>query len=151
MTRAIIAVIAVISIAAVLPDEPQPAIRDGSRISRTRASDQTARADDRRPLYVAAGLVVLVAALWWSRRQRDRFDVEDPASAPGQTDPGAARGADDDAADLHAAAAGGAGDLDAAATGDAAVAGANAPAGPAAPPPLQRPDDNRRAEPDKPG
>lgn len=31
---------------------------------------------DRRPIYIGAGLVVLAAAFWWNRRQRERFDPE---------------------------------------------------------------------------
>jgi hypothetical protein len=57
---------------------------------------------DRRPVYVGAALVMLAAALWWNRRQRDRFDREDRGERPARRE----RARDADADDLHAAARG---------------------------------------------
>ena len=57
---------------------------------------------DRRPVYVGAALVMLAAALWWNRRQRDRFDREDRGERPARRE----RAPDADADDLHAAARG---------------------------------------------
>lgn len=57
---------------------------------------------DRRPVYVGAALVMLAAALWWNRRQRDRFDREDRGERPAR--PRRERARDADADDLHAAA-----------------------------------------------
>lgn len=59
---------------------------------------------DRRPAYVGAGIVVMALALWWSRRQRDRFDREDDRRHRRDRPRDAERDADAD--DLHAAARG---------------------------------------------
>jgi hypothetical protein len=59
---------------------------------------------DRRPAYVGLGLVVMATALWWNRRQRDRFDREDDRARRPRRVRDAERDADAD--DLHAAARG---------------------------------------------
>jgi hypothetical protein len=71
-------------------------------------------AADRRPVFVGAGMLALAVMFWWNRRRRDRFEQEDQRehSEPGvrrvrvRPRPTAARDADDDADDLHAAARG---------------------------------------------
>jgi hypothetical protein len=61
---------------------------------------------DRRPVYIGAGLIVLGAAFWWNRRQRDRFEREDGRGPPARAAAVRRRDRDDDADDLHAAARG---------------------------------------------
>jgi hypothetical protein len=63
-------------------------------------------APDRRPAYVGLGLVVMAAALWWNRRQRDRFDREDDRSRRPRRVRVRDVERDADADDLHAAARG---------------------------------------------
>ncbi len=92
--------------------EPEPPLQrqeparltDGQQIHLTPMTiSQTKPEADRRPIYLGAGIVVLAAAFWWNRRQRERFDREDAGDAPAK--PREARG-DDDADDLAAAARG---------------------------------------------
>jgi hypothetical protein len=77
------------------PAPPAATMSDGSRVPMppivVPADKPTS---DRRPVYVGAGLVVLAAIFWWNRRQREKYQPEQPAR----------RGRDDDADDLHAAA-----------------------------------------------
>jgi hypothetical protein len=60
-------------------------------------------ADDRRPAYIGAGLIVLAVVFWWNRRRRDRFEQEDGGGTE-RVRRRAPSDADADADDLHAAA-----------------------------------------------
>lgn len=76
---------------------------DVPRTGMTPMTISSAPADrDRRPMYLGFGIFVLAIVFWWNRRQRDRFDHEEPGD---RAKPRRRRG-DDDADDLHAAARG---------------------------------------------
>jgi hypothetical protein len=79
-----------------------PRLGDGSRIALPPMTiPQTPRSDDRRLVYLGAGVIVLAVLFWWNRQRRDRFDREDRGEPAGRS-----RATDDDADDLHAAARG---------------------------------------------
>lgn len=84
-----------------VPDSAAPAERD--RLPPL-IIPQSQPEPDRRPAYVGLGLVVMAAALWWNRRQRDRFDREDDRRPRRLRVRDVERDADAD--DLHAAARG---------------------------------------------
>lgn len=106
-------------LAITMPPEPEPEpvrpheeparLTDGQEVHLTPMTiAQTTPERDRRPIYLGAGIVVLAAAFWWNRRQRERFDREDsgePRAATREAREARARG-DDDADDLAAAARG---------------------------------------------
>lgn len=61
------------------------------------------RETDMRPVYVGLGLIVLAALFLWNRKRRERFDREDRGDGAGRRD----ERRDEDADDLHSAAASG--------------------------------------------
>jgi hypothetical protein len=84
--------------------EPPPRLSDGARVTLPpMVIPQDRPAPDRRPAYIGLGLIVLATLFWWNRRRRDRFLREDGIEPPTRR---AARDADADADDLHAAARG---------------------------------------------
>jgi hypothetical protein len=84
--------------------EPPPRLSDGARVTLPpMVIPQDRPAPDRRPAYIGLGLIVLATLFWWNRRRRDRFLREDGIEPPSRR---AARDADADADDLHAAARG---------------------------------------------
>ena len=64
--------------ASATPRMSEPArLTDGGRVSFPPMTISPAPVEpDRRPMYVGLGVCVLAAGLWWSRRQRDRFERE---------------------------------------------------------------------------
>lgn len=91
-----------------------PLLGDGERPKlEPKAFPQQSRDQDRRPIYVGGGLVVLALVFWWNRRRRERFEADYDARAkrtgPDQPEDEAADAGvsgDGDADDLHAAASG---------------------------------------------
>jgi hypothetical protein len=98
------------------PSRPQmePArIDDSDRLRMSPMSiNPSARENDRRPVYVGAGIVALALVFWWNRRRRDHLDRE-RAKEEGRESGTQRPQADDDADDLRAAARGDAKDEDA--------------------------------------
>ncbi|MBS1123095.1 MAG: hypothetical protein H6Q90_5323 [Deltaproteobacteria bacterium] len=87
----------------VAQSDPPRLSDDGARPTLAPMSIPASRPEpDRRPVYVGAGLVVLAAMFWWNRRRRDRYDRED---ADADADAAKSAKPDEDADDLHAAAA----------------------------------------------
>ncbi len=93
---------------AATPRRDEPArLTDGQQVHLTPMTIAQSKPDrDRRPIYLGAGIVVLAAAFWWNRRQRERFDREDSGEAPASRTREARGDVDDDADDLAAAARG---------------------------------------------
>ncbi len=88
----------------VRPAEEPARLTDGQQVHLTPMTFSESKPDrDRRPIYLGAGIVVLAAAFWWNRRQRERFDREDAGGPPARSR--VPRG-DEDADDLAAAARG---------------------------------------------
>lgn len=87
---------------------PPATLDDGSRVVLPPITvPQTARTtNDRRPVYVGLGLIVLALAFYWNRRQRERFEREDAGEPAGPPTARTVRDRDGDADadDLHAAA-----------------------------------------------
>lgn len=63
------------------PAAPPPSLRahDGGPLPTTIMVTPPARAPDRRPYYVGAGLALIAAAYWWNRREKSRLPTD---SAP---------------------------------------------------------------------
>ena len=57
---------------------PQQSLTDGQKVQLGPMSIPSSKAErDTRPLMIGAGIVVLAAAMWWGRKQRERFDRSD--------------------------------------------------------------------------
>jgi hypothetical protein len=90
-----------IGLAVPAAESQPPRLDDASRIAKP-PDRGTVASEDQRPIFVAVGILVLVAVFWWNRRQRDRFDLEDGSTEATR----ATHRHDADADDLHAAARG---------------------------------------------
>jgi len=107
---------------------PPSKMGDGSRMVMPPMVVPQDSQTDRRPIYIGAGLVILAAVFWWNRRRRESFERDDDDAREGHdatAKPARTASRDDDADDLHAAAAGDADDADATAATTAKKADAD--------------------------
>ena len=91
------------------PPKPRPdVLDDGGKMSLPAIRvEPTTPEPDRRPVYVGGGLVVFAAIFWWNRKRREKFEREHPREVPDRIPRATAKKKrDEDADDLHAAAAG---------------------------------------------
>jgi len=91
------------------PPKPTPdVLDDGGKMSLPAIRvEPPAPEPDRRPVYVGAGLVVFAAIFWWNRKRREKFEREHPRETPDRIPRARVKKPrDEDADDLHAAAAG---------------------------------------------
>jgi hypothetical protein len=75
-------------IGVVQPEEPtsQPSsmrpLGEGVHIQPIVIPQDAEKKKDLRPVFAGAGLVLIAAAFWWNRRQREKFDRSDIDSQP---------------------------------------------------------------------